>query len=190
MKIHEVIVTTMDINNNSHIAPMGINIRSNEVIIKPFKPSKTLDNLYSNSKAVINFIDDAKVFAGIITGEQRDWPLTMLSNSSLKRLTQANTHYLVEVQDIEDDEIRPVINCRILDKKIHREFLGFNRAQFSIIEASVLTSRLGRISIEKILEEIDYLKIGIEKTAGKNELEAWDWIQKKIRAFIESNNES
>ena len=114
----------------------------------------------------------------------------MLSNSSLKRLTQANTHYLVEVQDIEDDEIRPVINCRILDKEIHREFLGFNRAQFSIIEASVLTSRLGRISIEKILEEIDYLKIGIEKTAGKNELEAWDWIQKKIRTFIESNNES
>jgi len=190
MKIHEVIVTTMDINNNSHIAPMGINLRNNEVIIKPFKPSKTLDNLYSNSKAVINFIDDAKVFAGIITGEQRDWPLTMLSNSSLKRLTQANTHYLVEVQDIEDDEIRPVINCKILDKEIHREFLGFNRAQFSIIEASVLTSRLGRISIEKILEEIDYLKIGIEKTAGKNELEAWDWIEKKIRAFIESNNES
>ena len=30
---------------------------------------------------------------------------------------------------------------------------------------------------------MDYLKIGIDKTAGPREHEAWDWIQKKYLAI-------
>jgi len=33
---------------------------------------------------------------------------------------------------------------------------------------------------EKIQQEIDYLKIAIDKTAGDNELEAWGWLMDKI----------
>ena len=32
------------------------------------------------------------------------------------------------------------------------------------------------------------LKIGIDKTAGKNEKEAWEWIEKKINIYFENND--
>ena len=48
--------------------------------------------------------------------------------------------------------MRPRIICKQFDTYVIRPFLGFNRAQFSVIEASVLVSRLGRISLEKILK--------------------------------------
>ena len=37
--------------------------------------------------------------------------------------------------------------------------------------------------MDKIDREIEYLKIGIDKTAGPNELEAWGWIQDKILSY-------
>jgi hypothetical protein len=50
-----------------------------------------------------------------------------------------------------------------------------------VIEAAVLTSRLGMLSEDKIRQEITYLTIAIEKTAGERELEAWGWLMDKIK---------
>jgi hypothetical protein len=36
------------------------------------------------------------------------------------------------------------------------------------------------LPIEKIQSEIDYLRIGFEKTAGDRELEAWSWLMAVI----------
>tara|TARA_B100001996_G_scaffold377582_1_gene360421 strand:- start:365 stop:940 length:576 start_codon:yes stop_codon:yes gene_type:complete len=182
--IHEVIIITVSQDNLIHIAPMGIKMDNKYLYISPFKPSKTLNNLLNAKKATINFIDDTRVFAGIVTGEKKDWPLIENTSFGVPRLKNTNTHYDVAVIDINDDQVRPKIKCNILEKKIHKPFLGFNRAQFSVIEAAVLTSRLGMISIEKIIMEINYLKIGIDKTSGPNELEAWGWINKKINSFV------
>jgi hypothetical protein len=33
---------------------------------------------------------------------------------------------------------------------------------------------------QKIIEEINYLRIAIDKTAGDRELEAWGWLMAKI----------
>jgi hypothetical protein len=71
---------------------------------------------------------------------------------------------------------------------MHRPFLGFNRAQFSVIELAVLSTRLGRISDDKVRNELEYLKIGIDKTAGDNEKEAWYWIEKKINKYFKDND--
>ena len=87
-----------------------------------------------------------------------------------------------------DDPVRPRIICEVINEQIHRPFLGFNRAQFSVIELAVLSTRLGRIDDNKIKDEMKYLKIGIDKTAGKNEKEAWNWIEKKINIYFENND--
>tara|TARA_B100000945_G_scaffold283078_1_gene251891 strand:+ start:386 stop:955 length:570 start_codon:yes stop_codon:yes gene_type:complete len=188
MKIHEVIITTCDMDDKHHIAPMGINIIDNEVIIKPFKPSKTLENLRETKSAIVNFVDDVRVFAGIVTGAKREWSLKKVSDRKVMRLTEASSHFTLQVNTETDDEIRPKILCNIIDKKIHKPFLGFNRAQFSVIEAAVLVSRLGRIPMNKINKEIEYLKIGLDKTAGNIELEAWSWIEEKIKSFEIKND--
>ena len=181
--IHEVIVTTKSVSGEVHIAPMGIKMSETEVFISPFKPSKTLENLISQKEAVINFVDDVRVFAGIICKIKKDWPLTNLKDIKVPRLKNANTHYEVLVKNIVDDKTRPRVICKILGESIHVPFRGFNRAQFSIIEASILISRLGMIPLDKIEEELQYLKIGLEKTSGEKEKEAWGWIQKRLNDF-------
>ena len=186
--IHEVIVTTSSKDNIIHIAPMGIKVDGKQVSISPFRPSKTLENLTNTKKAVVNFIDDVRVFVGIVTGYKKEWPLIKKNDDEIPRLELANTHYEVVVEKIIDNEKRPKIICNIVKEEIHYPFMGFNRAQFSVIEAAVLVSRLGMISMEKITNEIKYLKIGIEKTSGPRELEAWQWIEDKIENFKLNDN--
>jgi len=182
--IHEVIVTTKDSKDKIHIAPMGIrwlndDRNSKKIIISPFKPSTTLDNLMITKKAVINFIDDVRVFAGIVTKKKRDWEVNS-TNNEYPYLDNANTYIPVNVLEIIDDKVRPKIICGQFDTHIIRPFLGFNRAQSAVIEGAVLTSRLGMIDDDKIINEIKYLKIAIDKTAGSKEIEAWEWIMSKI----------
>ena len=160
---------------------MGIRSIDQQIIISPFKPSQTLENILSNNVATINFIDDVRVFAGIVTKYKKDWEVSeQISSNLVPNLTLANTYYNVVVSEFEEDSQRPSIICDIENSVMLKPFMGFNRAQSSVIEASVLVSRLGMISMDKINKEIEYLKIGIDKTAGSREIEAWHWIEKKI----------
>ena len=182
--IHEVIVTTISNEDIVHIAPMGIRFIDKQVIISPFKPSTTLNNITENNIATINFIDDVRVFAGIVSRHKKDWELSARTDLEIvPNLTLTNTFYNVVVNEYQEDDKRPNIICDIKNSAVIKPFLGFNRAQFSVIEAAVLLSRLGMISMEKIDREIEYLKIGIDKTAGPHELEAWGWIQDKILSY-------
>jgi hypothetical protein len=182
--IHEVIVTTISNKGTVHIAPMGIRFIDKQVIISPFKPSTTLNNIIENNIATINFIDDVRVFAGIVSRYKKDWELSARTDLDIvPNLTLTNTFYNVAVNEYQEDDKRPNIICDIKNSEIIKPFLGFNRAQFSVIEAAVLLSRLGMIPMEKIDREIEYLKIGIDKTAGPHELEAWGWIQDKILSY-------
>ena len=182
--IHEVIVTTISNEGVVHIAPMGIRFIDKQVVISPFKPSTTLNNITENNIATINFIDDVRVFAGIVSRHKKDWELSARTDLEIvPNLTLTNTFYNVVVNEYQEDDKRPNIICDIKNSAIIKPFLGFNRAQFSVIEAAVLLSRLGMISMDKIDREIEYLKIGIDKTAGPHELEAWGWIQDKILSY-------
>jgi hypothetical protein len=49
-----------------------------------------------------------------------------------------------------------------------------------VLEAAILVSRLNLLPIEKIEAEINYLRIGLEKTASEVELEAWGWLMAVI----------
>lgn len=186
--IHEVIVTTINKEKLVHIAPMGIKIFNQQkkkcVQISPFRPSQTLDNLLESRIATINFIDNVKVFSGIVTNEKRDWGLSPVTHGCVPHLEDTNTHMNVIISNIEDDTVRPRIKCEVLNEEIHKPFLGFNRAQFSVIELAVLSTRLGRISDDKVRNEYEYLKIGFDKTAGENEKDAWVWIEKKINKYF------
>jgi len=51
------------------------------------------------------------------------------------------------------------------------------------LEAAILISRLELLPLQKIESEIEYLRIGLEKTAGERELEAWGWIMEVLENF-------
>jgi hypothetical protein len=178
-KIHEVIVTTLSNNGEPHSAPMGIEEVNTHFVIQPFKPSSTYENLKRHRQCVINYIDDVRVFAGAITG-RRAWPTLPCNTIDGYYLEAALAHTELEIVNFDDGTPRSRFEGRIVSEHNHSSFRGFNRAQSAVIEAAVLVSRLGMLPEEKIRQEIAYLEIAIQKTAGERELEAWGWLMEKI----------
>ncbi|MBD9355708.1 DUF447 domain-containing protein [Methylomonas albis] len=177
--IQEILITTVNLQGDTHIAPMGVHVDKDQYIILPFRPSTTLDNLLTTKTAVINFCDDVRIFAGCLTG-RRDWPLSPTQQIAGYYLADTLAHTELKLIRIEDDDTRPKLFCQAVYTVNHRPFQGFNRAQYSVLEAAILISRLGRLPWEKIQAELDYLRIGLDKTAGEREREAWDWLMTAI----------
>jgi len=173
--IQEVLITTQNEYGVPHIAPMGIHLLGDEIVILPFKPSTTLINLLTTQTAVVNYCDDVRLFAGCVTG-RKDWPLKSAELINGHVLCAALAHCEISLLRVEDDETRPKLFCKAVHLVNHSPFTGFNRAQFSVLEAAILVSRLSMLPLEKIQTELDYLKIGFEKTAGEREREAWQWL--------------
>ena len=177
--IYETVVVTRSIAGKFHIAPMGMREQDGLILLAPFAPSTTLDNLRATRQAVINLTDDVSVIAGCLTG-RRDWPLVPATRIEGARLQSTLSHVEANVVRIEDDEQRPrFFLCRV-HEETHAPFKGFNRAQAAVLEAAILVSRLHMLPMEKIDNELAYLTIAIDKTAGERERLAWNWLMEKI----------
>jgi hypothetical protein len=83
---------------------------------------------------------------------------------------------------VEHDDERPRLYFHLAHEANHAPFRGFNRAQFAVLEAAILVSRLHFLPWSKIERELDYLRIGLDKTAGPRELEAWSWLMAAVAA--------
>lgn len=180
--ILETIVTTISAEGTPHLAPMGVHISDDEYVVLPFRPSSTLRNMSATGCAVVNATDDVRIFAGSLTG-RRDWPVVKADRVDGVRLAGALSHTELELIRIDDDPVRPRLVCRAVHQGTHQPFAGFNRAQFAVIEASILVSRITMLPPDKIDQELAYLRIGLEKTAGPRELEAWDWLIRRIEVW-------
>jgi len=180
--IYETILVTADKEGTPHIAPFGVQVAGEGVVIAPFRPSRTLDNMNENPYAVVNFTDDVRVFAGALTG-RRDWPTRPATKIHGLVLAQALSHAEVKVVRVEEDPLRPRLYCEILHEETHAPFKGFNRAQGAVVEAAILMSRLDLLAMEKIESEIAYLSIAVDKTAGEAEKEAWGWLMEHLARY-------
>jgi hypothetical protein len=177
--IRECIVTTQSRAGIVHIAPLGLIEEGEHLVIAPFRPSLTLDNLRENPAAVANYTDDVLVFAGCLTG-RRDWPTRPAAKVAGAVLEQALAHAELRVVSIVEDAVRPRFLCEVVHEETHAPFRGFNRARAAVIEAAILVSRLHMLPADKIDREIAYLRIAIDKTAGPRERQAWDWLMEKV----------
>jgi hypothetical protein len=177
--IFETVVTTVAQDGRVHIAPMGIREQDGFIVLAPFRPSTTLDNVLATNCAVVNYCDDVRIFAGCLTG-RRDWPTVSATKIPCVRLQSPLAHTELQVARIEDDATRPRLFCQHVYQETHAPFRGFNRAQAAVLECAILVSRLHMLSREKIESELNYLTIAIDKTAGPSEREAWGWLMEAI----------
>jgi hypothetical protein len=175
--ITETIVTTVDADGVPHVAPLGLIADGGHWIVAPFRPSKTLDNLLQVPHAVASHVDDVRIFAGLLTG-RRDWPLSA-TGCPAPRLAAALSHWELAVDSFADDAHRPRFRMRLDRVENHAPATGFNRAQGAVIELAILTTRLKMLPREKVRNEIGYLTIAVDKTAGEREREAWGWLKDK-----------
>lgn len=180
--IFETVVTTLAADGRVHCAPMGARYEGERVVLMPFKPSATLDNILASGHAVLNLTTDVRVFAGCVTG-RRDWPTLPAERIPGQRLAGALAHVELRLLRQEDDPQRPVLQLGRVWERNHAPFPGLNRAQAAVIEGAVLVSRLRMLAPEKVDAEMAYLQIAIDKTAGADELEAWNWLLAAVRNF-------
>jgi hypothetical protein len=179
--IIETIISTINNKGEVNFAPFGIKRNKKIIYISPYIPSKTLNNLISTKSAVINYINECSYFVDCIIGEKK-------FNTS--RSHEINGYYLknslahdeVRVLSVKEDEIRPTFKCEVIGEYLHKKYPGYNRANGAVIEACILATRVKMLKKTKIENELNYLNISVEKTAGKNELKSWH----KIKKFIEN----
>lgn len=184
--IYETVVSTLAPDGQAHVAPMGVRYVGDHVVLMPFKPSTTHDNIVATGHAVLNILTDTRVFAGCVTG-RRDWPLLPTEKISGVRLASALSHVELRLAARADDAQRPVLHMTRVHEVAHSNFAGFNRAQAAVIEGAVLVSRLHMLPPQKVDSEMAYLQIAIDKTAGPAEREAWGWLVDAVQRHRANN---
>ena len=181
--IFETVVSTVSAAGKPHIAPMGVRYAEQQVVLMPFKPSTTLDNISATGCAVLNIVTDTRVFAGCVTG-RRDWPVLPAEQVTGVRLACALRHIELRLAERSDDAQRPVLRMARVHEATHAAFAGFNRAQAAVIEGAVLVSRLHMLAPQKVQSEFAYLQIAIDKTAAAEEHEAWGWLTAAVQRHL------
>ena len=177
--IYETVVTTRCTDGRVHAAPMGVRYHGAQVVLMPFRPSTTLDNLLRERGAVLNIVTDTRVFAGCVTGRQ-GWPTCPVADGWGERLAVALRHLALRLVAVRDDVQRPVLTLDIVEDRTHAPFPGLNRAQAAVVEAAVLVSRRHLLPRERIAREMAHLQTAIDKTASAVEHEAWGWLQQAM----------
>ena len=187
--IFEVVIVTVDSKNKPHVAPMGVTKKKDSIILKPFKPSQTLDNILTTKIAVLNTVTDVRVFAACITGRKK-FDLKPVEGRLGFRLKNTISYTYLKLENFLDNNLRPQLIMKQESTCQVSEFLGLNRAQAAVIEGAILTSRLNIIPIEKILSEMKYLRTAISKTAGPKEKEAWAWLEEAVNLYTTKNSKN
>ncbi len=184
--IFETIVTSVDEASHPHVTPFGVQSEGEgddiHIVISPYKPSTSLNNILATKCAVLNLTDDVRVFAGALTKRQ-PWQLVEANKVKGFRLVDCLAHVELALVEVRDDATRPQLFMKKVAEFNHKPFAGFNRAQAAVVELAVLVSRLHLLPREKIDTELAYLKIAVDKTAGVREIEAWGWLMEKINNF-------
>jgi len=180
--IYETIITSIDAQNNAHVTPFGIREQDGFVVISPYQPSTTLNNILQTQCAVMNLTDDVRVFAGALT-KKIQFELVSANQVAGYRLKNTLAHKELKLHKVIEDNLRPQLWMEIVHEENHQAFKGFNRAQAAVVELAVLVSRLHMLPQEKIMQEKAYLQIAMDKTAGEYEWQAWTWLVEKIDNF-------
>ena len=191
--IFETVVSTLSPAGELHLAPMGVRYaREDEgegaqdfVLLMPFKPSKTLDNILATRCAVLNLTTDVRVFAGCVTG-RRDWPMVALDGFAGRRLQNVLAWVELTLTGDHDDALRPTLRMRRGRHGVVGAFPGFNRAQAAVIEGAVLVSRLHLLPTDTVVRALARLQTAIDKTASPDDREAWRWLQAAVAEAVAS----
>jgi hypothetical protein len=182
--IRESIVTTLNADGSAHIAPLGLIEQPPYLVIAPFHPSRTLDNLHRDPVACVSYTTDVRVFAGCVSKRWTEWPVVKTERLPGWRLADCLAHAELEVIETIENLQRPRFVCSVAHERSHAPFRGFNRAQAAVVEAAILVSRLHMLTREKVQAEMAYLRIAIDKTAGDAEREAWEWLADTVERAL------
>jgi hypothetical protein len=181
--IIETIVTTLDTDGAVNIAPMGVEWTGGDdaPVLKPFLETSTYRNVFATRAAVVNLVDDVRVFArAAISNPSYDvLPATVVRGMVLEA---ACSWRELEVRRIDSTPPRSRVETEIVHRGFRREFIGFNRARHAVLETAIYATRVHMLAREFLESELARLQVIVEKTAGPDEQEAMALLADYIRS--------
>ena len=178
--IVESIVTSVDADGAVNCAPMGVEWGDDTIVLKPFLDTATYRNVVATRAAVVNLVDDVRIFARAAisnpvypTGPAVVVKGVVLDDCCSWREVQAGT--------IDSTPPRSRIETTVVHRGMRREFIGFNRARHAVLEAAIYATRVHLLAREFIDSEMARLQVIVDKTAGPAEHEAMALLADYIR---------
>jgi len=169
--IVESIVTTVAADGAVNCAPMGVEWGDDRIVLKPFLETATYRNVLATRAAVVNLVDDVRIFARAAISNPV-YPTVPSAVVKGVRLADCCSWRELEVQAIDSTPPRSRIDTAVVHRGFQREFIGFNRARHAVLEAAIYATRLHLLPREFITSELERLQVIVDKTAGPEEREA------------------
>ena len=183
--IVETIVTTRDLQGQVNVAPMGVewepSADDSRIVLKPFLETATYRNVVATRTAVVNLIDDIRVFAraAISNPQYATVPATAVAGVVLADCCAWRE---LEVASIDSTPPRSRIEATVVHRGSNRDFIGFNRACHAVLEAAIYATRVQMLPREFLESELQRLQVIVDKTAGPREFEAMTLVSTFIRS--------
>jgi len=185
--IVESIVTTVDRAGLVNVAPMGVEGGEDVIVLKPFLETTTYRNVTATRVAVVNLIDDVRVFARAAISNPR-CPVSPASVVEGVRLSDVCSWRELQASSIDATPPRSRIEMTVVHRGVSREFIGFNRAAHAVLEATIYATRLHLLERAFIESELVRLQVIVDKTAGPAEQEAMALIGDYVRTAPRSTD--
>jgi hypothetical protein len=181
--IIETIVTTLDPNGAVNVAPMGVEWAggAEPPVLKPFLETSTYRNVLATRVAVVNLIDDVRVFARAAISNP-SYPVLPASVVRGVVLEAACSWRELRVRSIDSTPPRSRIETEIVYRGVRREFIGFNRARHAVLETAIYATRVHMLARDFLESELGRLQVIVDKTAGPAEHEAMALLADYIRS--------
>ena len=183
--IIETIVTTLDTDGVVNVAPMGVEWTGGDEppVLKPFLETSTYRNVAATRVAVVNLVDDVRVFAraAISNPSYAVLPARVVRGVVLE---VACSWRELQVQSIDSTPPRSRMETEIVHHGFRREFIGFNRARHAVLETAIYATRLHLLEPAFVQSELARLQVIVDKTAGEREREAMALLTAHIQGVI------
>ncbi|MCA9094813.1 MAG: DUF447 family protein [Planctomycetaceae bacterium] len=187
--ILEGLVTTQTPHGELNIAPMGpvVDPDLTSIVLRPFQTSRTFQNLREHPYGVLHITDDVLLMARGALNLLEKAPETFPARVIAGRVIAGCCRWLeFEIESIDASRDRSEIRLKVVHRETIRDFWGFNRAKHAVLEATILATRLHLIPPEEIRRALLQLREPVEKTAGPEELTAfqlvWDYVHRHLDA--------
>jgi uncharacterized protein len=179
--ILETIITTVARDGAVNVAPMGVEWGDEAIVLKPFLETATYRNVQATGAAVVNLIDDIRVFAhaAIANPAYPTVPAVVIRGVVLADCCSWRE---LEVRSIDSTPPRSRIETAVVHRGTRREFIGFNRARHAVLEAAIHVTRLHILPRAFIESELARLQVIVDKTAGAPEFEAMALLTEHVRS--------
>jgi uncharacterized protein len=179
--IIETVTTTINPDGTLNCAAMGVEWGDETIVIKPYRPTRTLRNLRATGAAVVNLTDDILLFTQAALDDPQP-PTRPTEKVEGAVLADACSWREVTVEAIDESGSRARVTTSVVGRGVGREFLGFNRARHAVLEASIIASRARWLPATEVRAELERLQVFVDKTAGPREREAMELVRRHVRA--------